>query len=100
MIFTMSARISKLAATTWIGFALSIWQQPYLCFTAWYGSSRVKRWRSRGDENDAFAFIRDDSIQRDTRFTFWNILMFETYYRDILGEQGEFWLPHEVKAKY
>jgi len=29
-----------------------------------------------------------------------NILMFETYYRDILGVDGAFLKEHEVKTKY
>ncbi|MBT9240129.1 murein transglycosylase [Vibrio splendidus] len=64
------------------------------------GPSRVKQWRSRSDEKlDAFAFIEMIPF-KETRGYVQNILMFETYYRDILGEKGMFLAPHEAETKY
>lgn len=60
----------------------------------------MKQWRSRSDEKlDAFAFIEMIPF-KETRGYVQNILMFETYYRDILGEKGMFLAPHEAETKY
>ena len=64
------------------------------------GPSRVRQWRSRSDEKlDAYAFIEMIPF-KETRGYVQNILMFEAYYRDILGVKGEFLAPHEVTTKY
>ena len=64
------------------------------------GPHRVKQWRSRSEGKlDAFAFIEMIPF-KETRGYVQNILMFETYYRDILGEQGQFLAAHERDAKY
>ncbi|RBQ30255.1 lytic murein transglycosylase, partial [Arcobacter sp. FW59] len=64
------------------------------------GPSRVRQWRSRSDEKlDAYAFIEMIPF-KETRGYVQNILMFEAYYRDILGVKGEFLASHEVTTKY
>ncbi|WP_299690208.1 transglycosylase SLT domain-containing protein [uncultured Vibrio sp.] len=64
------------------------------------GPNRVKQWRSRSDQKlDAYAFIEMIPFN-ETRGYVQNILMFETYYRNILGIKGEFLAPHEQKTKY
>ncbi|MFA0077110.1 transglycosylase SLT domain-containing protein [Vibrio artabrorum] len=72
-----------------------------LAFAAYNaGPGRVKQWRSRSDEKlDAYAFIEMIPF-KETRGYVQNILMFETYYRDILGEKGPFLAPHEATTQY
>ncbi|WP_105902148.1 transglycosylase SLT domain-containing protein [Vibrio gangliei] len=64
------------------------------------GPHRVKQWRARTNQSiDAYSFI--EAIPFDeTRGYVQNILMFETYYRNLLGEDGAFLTPQEVKEKY
>ncbi|MCW8335203.1 murein transglycosylase [Vibrio paucivorans] len=64
------------------------------------GPHRVKQWRSRTVEKlDAYAFIESIPFN-ETRGYVQNILMFETYYRDLMGVDGAFLNEHEIKAKY
>lgn len=64
------------------------------------GPHRVKQWRARTNQSiDAYSFI--EAIPFDeTRGYVQNILMFETYYRNLLGQDGAFLTPQEVKEKY
>ncbi|WP_086982262.1 transglycosylase SLT domain-containing protein [Vibrio aphrogenes] len=64
------------------------------------GPHRVKVWRARSNQKiDAYSFI--EAIPFDeTRGYVQNILMFETYYRNLLGQEGAFLTPQEVKEKY
>ncbi|MCZ8497800.1 hypothetical protein O9929_03075 [Vibrio lentus] len=63
------------------------------------GPSRVKQWRSRSDEKlDAYAFIETISFGDSCGYV-QNILMFETYYRD-LGRRNVFsasWAKRNTK---
>ncbi|MHC6526463.1 murein transglycosylase [Vibrio proteolyticus] len=64
------------------------------------GPGRVKQWRQRSaGELDAFAFIEIIPF-RETRGYVQNILMFETYYRDLTGGAGDFLKPDELRTKY
>jgi len=64
------------------------------------GPARVKTWRSRTQGKlDAYAFIEAIPFN-ETRGYVQNILMFETYYRDLLGADGAFLNPHEVNTQY
>ncbi|MCK6264885.1 murein transglycosylase [Vibrio sp. ZSDE26] len=64
------------------------------------GPHRVTQWRKRTDEKlDAYAFIESIPF-KETRGYVQNILMFETYYRDLMGVDGAFLNEHEVKTKY
>lgn len=64
------------------------------------GPNRVKLWRERtAGKLDAYAFIEAIPF-KETRGYVQNILMFETYYRDILGVDGAFLKEHEVQTKY
>ncbi|NVD05788.1 murein transglycosylase [Vibrio sp. JPW-9-11-11] len=64
------------------------------------GPNRVQTWRERTQGKlDAFAFIESIPF-RETRGYVQNILMFETYYREVLGVDGAFLNQHELKAKY
>lgn len=64
------------------------------------GPHRVKTWRGRTQGKlDAYAFIEAIPF-KETRGYVQNILMFETYYRDLLGVDGAFLNPHEVDTKY
>lgn len=64
------------------------------------GPHRVKVWRERSDEQlDVFAFIEAIPF-KETRGYVQNILMFETYYRDIMNVKGDFIKPNELKIKY
>ncbi|MGB1320615.1 MAG: transglycosylase SLT domain-containing protein [Vibrio gallaecicus] len=64
------------------------------------GPNRVKLWRKRTDGKlDAYAFIEAIPF-KETRGYVQNILMFETYYRDILGVDGAFLNEHEVHQNY
>ncbi|KGY12401.1 lytic murein transglycosylase [Vibrio tubiashii] len=64
------------------------------------GPHRVKTWRERTQGKlDAYAFIEAIPF-KETRGYVQNILMFETYYREVLGVDGAFLNPHELNAKY
>ncbi len=64
------------------------------------GPHRVKRWRERTEQKlDAFAFIEAIPF-KETRGYVQNILMFETYYRDLMNVEGSFLQPHEAATKY
>lgn len=64
------------------------------------GPQRVDRWREQTQGKlDAYAFIEAIPF-RETRGYVQNILMFETYYRDLMGLQGEFLNENELKTKY
>ncbi|WP_428771190.1 murein transglycosylase [Vibrio sp.] len=64
------------------------------------GPHRVKRWREASAEKlDAYAFIEAIPF-RETRGYVQNILMFETYYRDLMGVDGAFLTEAEVRTKY
>lgn len=64
------------------------------------GPQRVDRWRKETDgQLDAYAFIEAIPF-RETRGYVQNILMFETYYRDLMGVDGAFLNQHEVETKY
>ncbi|MFM2588959.1 murein transglycosylase [Vibrio sp. TBV020] len=64
------------------------------------GPNRVKTWRERTDGKlDAYAFIEAIPF-KETRGYVQNILMFETYYREVLGVDGAFLNQHELNAKY
>lgn len=64
------------------------------------GPQRVDRWRKETDGKlDAYAFIEAIPFS-ETRGYVQNILMFETYYRDLMGVDGAFLNEHEVKTKY
>ncbi|MFB9135854.1 murein transglycosylase [Vibrio olivae] len=64
------------------------------------GPNRVKTWRERTQGKlDAYAFIEAIPFN-ETRGYVQNILMFETYYRDLLGVDGAFLNQHEINTKY
>lgn len=64
------------------------------------GPHRVKQWREvSGNKLDAFAFIEVIPF-RETRRYVQNILMFETYYRDLLGVEGTFLHSEELSSRY
>ncbi len=64
------------------------------------GPNRVKTWRERTQGKlDAYAFIEAIPFN-ETRGYVQNILMFETYYRDLLGVDGAFLNQSEVNTKY
>ncbi|WP_136486302.1 murein transglycosylase [Vibrio sp. H11] len=64
------------------------------------GPHRVDRWREEsGGKLDAFAFIEAIPF-RETRGYVQNILMFETYYRDLKGVDGAFLNSQEIATKY
>lgn len=64
------------------------------------GPHRVKRWRSVSDEKlDVYAFIEAIPF-KETRGYVQNILMFETYYRSLLGEKGAFLSEKELNLRY
>ncbi len=64
------------------------------------GPHRVKTWRKRSDENlDVFAFIESIPF-RETRGYVQNILMFESYYRNLMRVEGDFLRPNELLSKY
>ncbi|WP_375321844.1 murein transglycosylase [Aliivibrio logei] len=64
------------------------------------GPHRVKRWRAVSDEKlDAYAFIEAIPF-KETRGYVQNILMFETYYRSLLGEKGSFLSEKELNLEY
>ncbi len=64
------------------------------------GPHRVDRWREKTQGKlDAYAFIEAIPF-RETRGYVQNILMFETYYRDLMGIEGEFLNENELTTKY
>lgn len=64
------------------------------------GPHRVKTWRNQTQGKlDAYAFIEAIPFN-ETRGYVQNILMFETYYREVLGVDGAFLNQHELNAKY
>ncbi|OEF22567.1 transglycosylase SLT domain-containing protein [Vibrio rumoiensis] len=64
------------------------------------GPHRVKTWRARTNQTiDAYSFIEAIPFN-ETRGYVQNILMFETYYRNLLGQDGVFLTPDELKEKY
>lgn len=64
------------------------------------GPHRVKVWRERSNKQlDAFAFIEAIPF-KETRGYVQNILMFETYYRNIMKVDGEFLHSNEISTKY
>ncbi|MEL7291132.1 MAG: murein transglycosylase [Pseudomonadota bacterium] len=64
------------------------------------GPNRVKTWRERTQGKlDAYAFIESIPF-KETRGYVQNILMFETYYREVLGVDGAFLNQHELMAQY
>ncbi|WP_070972242.1 murein transglycosylase [Vibrio sonorensis] len=64
------------------------------------GPHRVKTWRARTEGKlDAYAFIEAIPF-KETRGYVQNILMFETYYRDILGKDGAFLNSVEIGTRY
>ena len=64
------------------------------------GPNRVKTWRERTQGKvDAYAFIEAIPF-KETRGYVQNILMFETYYRDLLGIDGALLNQHEINTKY
>lgn len=72
-----------------------------LAFAAYNaGPSRVDNWLKRSQGRlDAYGFIEAIPFA-ETRGYVQNILMFETYYRDLLGVQGHFLNEHELNTKY
>ncbi len=64
------------------------------------GPHRVDRWRGQTQGKlDAYAFIESIPF-RETRGYVQNILMFETYYRDLMGLQGSLLNDTELQTKY
>nr|WP_207890634.1 murein transglycosylase [Vibrio sinensis] len=64
------------------------------------GPGRVKRWRARSEGKlDVYAFIEAIPFN-ETRGYVQNILMFETYYRQLLGVDGAFLTKNEMNMKY
>lgn len=64
------------------------------------GPQRVDRWREQTQGKlDAYAFIEAIPF-RETCGYVQNILMFETYYRDLMGLQGELLNENELQTKY
>jgi soluble lytic murein transglycosylase len=64
------------------------------------GPHRVKTWRERTQGKlDAYAFIEAIPFN-ETRGYVQNILMFETYYRDLLNVDGAFLNQNEVDTRY
>ncbi|UUM30113.1 murein transglycosylase [Vibrio japonicus] len=64
------------------------------------GPHRVKTWRNRTQgQLDAYSFIEAIPFN-ETRGYVQNILMFETYYRDLMGVDGAFLNQHEINTRY
>lgn len=64
------------------------------------GPHRVKTWRNRTQGKlDAYSFIEAIPFN-ETRGYVQNILMFETYYRDLMGVDGAFLNQHEINTRY
>ncbi|ENM3933822.1 murein transglycosylase [Vibrio cholerae] len=76
-------------------------QNRILAFAAYNaGPSRVDTWlrRSQG-QLDVYAFIEAIPFA-ETRGYVQNILMFENYYRDLMGVKGQFLKASELNTKY
>ncbi|NAW70236.1 transglycosylase SLT domain-containing protein [Vibrio sp. V27_P1S3P104] len=64
------------------------------------GPSRVDRWQAQTQGKlDAYAFIEAIPF-RETRGYVQNILMFETYYRNLMALDGEFLTQQELATSY
>ena len=64
------------------------------------GPNRVRSWRERSNENiDVFSFIEAIPF-KETRGYVQNVLMFETYYRNLMNESGPFLTPSEATLRY
>ncbi|ODA33645.1 lytic transglycosylase [Veronia pacifica] len=64
------------------------------------GPSRVKRWLNDSNGNlDAVAFIETIPF-KETRGYVQNVLVFEMYYRELLGKPQLFLQPHERNMRY
>ena len=64
------------------------------------GPHRVKTWRKRTQgQLDAYSFIEAIPFN-ETRGYVQNILMFETYYRDLMGVDGAFLNQNEINTRY
>ncbi|EEW11956.1 murein transglycosylase [Vibrio mimicus] len=76
-------------------------QNRILAFAAYNaGPSRVDTWLKRSQGKlDAYGFIEAIPFA-ETRGYVQNILMFETYYRDLMGVEGHFLNDHELNTKY
>lgn len=76
-------------------------QNRILAFAAYNaGPSRVDSWLKRSEGKlDAYGFIEAIPFA-ETRGYVQNILMFETYYRDLMGVQGRFLNEHELNTRY
>ncbi|ENM5791120.1 transglycosylase SLT domain-containing protein [Vibrio mimicus] len=76
-------------------------QNRILAFAAYNaGPSRVNTWLKRSQGKlDAYGFIEAIPFA-ETRGYVQNILMFETYYRDLMGVEGRFLNDHELNTKY
>ncbi|ENM5730775.1 transglycosylase SLT domain-containing protein [Vibrio mimicus] len=76
-------------------------QNRILAFAAYNaGPSRVDTWLKRSQAKlDAYGFIEAIPFA-ETRGYVQNILMFETYYRDLMGVEGRFLNDHELNTKY
>lgn len=76
-------------------------QNRILAFAAYNaGPSRVDSWLKRSQGKlDAYGFIEAIPFA-ETRGYVQNILMFETYYRDLMGGEGRFLNDHELNTKY
>lgn len=76
-------------------------QNRILAFAAYNaGPSRVNTWLKRSQGKlDAYGFIEAIPFA-ETRGYVQNILMFETYYRDLIGVEGRFLNDHELNTKY
>ncbi|ENM5778391.1 murein transglycosylase [Vibrio mimicus] len=76
-------------------------QNRILAFAAYNaGPSRVDTWLKRSQGKlDAYGFIEAIPFA-ETRGYVQNILMFETYYRDLMGVEGRFLNDHELNTKY
>ncbi|SIN73128.1 murein transglycosylase [Salinivibrio sp. ES.052] len=72
-----------------------------LAFAAYNaGPHRVTRWLGRSDGHmDAIAFIESIPFY-ETRHYVQNVLMFDIYYRQLLGEPVQFLRAHELAQRY
>ncbi len=72
-----------------------------LAFAAYNaGPNRVDKWQEiSADKLDVFAFIESIPFKETRRYV-QNILMFETYYRDLMGVEGDFMHPDELISRY
>lgn len=64
------------------------------------GPNRVDRWREQTQGKlDVYAFIESIPF-RETRGYVQNVLMFETYYRNLMVQDGEFLTEQELATRY